>query len=222
MKRISSITLGLLLSAVVARDAAAQWNVARFGTERNRMYTTFGLDPAFVSSVGYARVAPVAGHYFQLAGDVGVVTAGMDTRDYRARLGTQTSLLQWRSMHLTGSATFITRGTENSVYRGLNFGADVTGSLGVYRHGWFTAGEFGFDKAIITHLTHTDWYRKNFYPDAKDGWYLDAGGTYHYGLAGGFALGRTEVVGRVGLLRSERFNELATPGYVSLGVGMGF
>ena len=91
----------------------------------------------------------------------------------------------------------------------------------MYRQRWFTGGEFGFDKAIITHVTHSDWYRNHYYPDANDGWYLDAGGTYHYGLAGGVTLGRTEIVGRVGLLRTERFKSLATPGYVSLGVGFG-
>jgi hypothetical protein len=222
MSRASSIALGLLLTALVAANAAAQWNVARFGTERSHIYSTFGMDPAAISTLGYGRVLQLSGHPFQVTGDVGLVTAGMDTRDFRARVGTQTSLVQWRSMHVTGSATFITRGTDNSIYRGLNFGADLTGSLGVYRHRWFTAGEFGFDKAIITHVTNSDWYRKNFYPDAKDGWYLDAGGTYHYGLAGGFALGRTEVVGRFGLMRTERFKELTSPGYVSVGVGLGF
>ena len=222
MTRTSSIALSLLLSGLIAGDAAGQWNVARFGSERNRVYTTAGLDPAAITTLGYGRVVQVSGHAFQLTGDVGVVAAGMDTRDFRARLGTQTSLLQWRSMHLTGSATFITRGTENSIYRGINLGADFSGTLGMYRPGWFAASEFGFDKAIITHVTHSDWYRDNFYPDAKDGWYLDAGGTYHYGLAGGFALGRSEIVGRVGLLRTERFNDLTTPGYVSLGVGFGF
>lgn len=223
MNRITSILiLGVVLSALVARECAAQWNVARFDTNRNSVYTSFGLDPALVSSVGYGRVVQVSGHSFQLTGEVGAVAAGMDARDFRARLGTQTSLLQWRSMHVTGSATFITRGTENSIYRGLNFGADLTGTLGMYRQGWFAAGEFGFDKAIITHMTHSDYYRKYYFPDAKDGWYLDTGGTYHYGLAGGIALGRTEVVGRVGLLRTERFNDLISPGYVSLGVGYGF
>jgi hypothetical protein len=95
-------------------------------------------------------------------------------------------------------------------------------TLNVYRHRWFAAGELGFDKAIITHVTHSDWYRTHIYPDAKDGWYLDAGGTYRAGLAGGVALGRTEIVGRVGWLRTEDFNELLPPMYASVGVAFGF
>ena len=223
MTRASNMTLWvLLLSVIVVAQAAAQWNVARFETGQSRVYSTFGLDPAMIGSVGYARVVELGDHKFQLNGDVGAATSGFDANDFRVRLGTQTTLLQWRSMHLTGSATFVTRGTDNSIYRGINFGADVTGALGVYRNRWFTAGEFGFDKAIITHISNSGWYKDNYYPDAKDGWYLDAGGTYHYGLAGGFTMGRTEIVGRVGLLRTERFKELSTPGYVSLGVGFGF
>jgi hypothetical protein len=222
MKRISKITLGLVLSAVVTSDAAAQWNVARFGMEPNRMYTTYGLDPAFVSSLGYARVVPVMGRDVQLSGDVGIATARMDTRDFRARVGTQASLVNWRSLHVTGSATFITRGTENSIYRGFNFGADLTGSVGVYRPRWFAAGEFGKDKAIITHVTHSDWYREHVYSGARDGWYLDAGGTYHYGAAGGIALGRVEVAGRAGWLRTEDFNGMMPPMYASLGIGFAY
>ena len=226
MRRISSMALALLLSALATRGAAAQWNVARFGAgegiERNRVYTTFGLDPAMITSLGYGRVVPMYGHDFQFTGDVGVVTARTDTRDFRARVGTQTSLVRWRSMQLAGSATFITRGTDNSIYRGLNFGADVTGSLGVYRQRWFGAGDFGLDKAIVTHVKHTDWYRTHFYPDAKDGWYLDAGGTYHYGVTGGLALGRSELVGRFGWRRTERFNEVLPAVYATVGLGFGF
>jgi hypothetical protein len=233
MNRIS-ITLGIVLAALVAESARAQGNVARFSTHQNRIYTAFGLDPALVTTVGYGRVVPVFGHQFQLAGDVAVAwspwtlrnlaiaAAEMDTRDFRARLQALTSIVHWRSLHLTGSATFITRGTENSVYRGLNFGSDFTGTAGVYRPGWFVAGEFGFDKAIISHITHSDWYRRYFYPDAKDGWYLNAGGTFHYGATAGVAIGPIELAGRFGWLRTEDFNDLVPPMFASLGVGVGF
>lgn len=222
MRPISTIMLGLVLPALAATEAAAQWNVARFATERNRVYSTFGLDPAFVSTVGYGRVVPVFGRGVELSADAGVATAHLDLHDFRARVGAQGSLVRWRSVHLAGSATFITRGTENTVYRALGFGADLTGALGVYRPRWFTAGELGFDKAIITHVTNSDWYRTNVYPDAKDGWYLDAGGTYHYGLATGYAIGRAELVARAGWRRTERWDAVTPPMYATLGVGFGF
>jgi len=222
MSRKASITLAALLSAFVSHEVAGQWNVARFGAERNRVYSTFGLDPALVASVGYGRVASLVGHDFQFTAEVGLAAARLDARDFRVRLGTQTSIVRWGSLHLTGSATFITRGTDNSIYQALNFGADLTGTLGMYRRRWFAAGEFGFDKAIITHLTHSDWYRRYYYPDAKDGWYLTGGGVYHYGVAAGVALGRAEVSGRFGWRRTENWREVTPPIYGSVGVAFGF
>lgn len=219
MSRLASVTLALLLSALVTRETAAQWNVARFETSKGRAYATFGLDPALVGSLGYGRVAALFGHDFQFSGDVGVAAARVDWRDFRVQLGTRTSVVRWRSLHLTGSATFIARGTENSIYRGVNFGADVTGALGVYRPRWFAAGEFGKDKAVVTHVKHSDWYRTHHYPDAKDGWYLDAGGVFHYGVAGGLTVGNVEVVGRFGWRRTEDFNDVTPPMYASVGVG---
>lgn len=222
MRGISSIIVAVVASALAAQTAAAQWNVARFDTDRNRVYTTFGLDPAMIGTVGYGRVVPVYGHAFQLSTDVGVVTSRWDTQDFRARLGAQSSLMRWRSVHLTGSATFITRGTENAIYRGFNFGADVGGTLGLYRRRWFAAGEAGFDKAIVTHISHSDWYREHYYPGAKNGWYLTGGGTWRTGVTGGVSLGRMELAGRFGTQRTERFNRLLSPLYGSIGVGVGF
>jgi hypothetical protein len=222
MNKTLPLALGLAVAALGARDASAQWNVARFDRGPNRVFTVAGLDPALVTTVGYGRVVPVLGRRLQLAGDVGIGAAGWDARDFRARLSVQTSVAHWRSLHLAGSATFVTRGTENQIYRGFNFGADFTGTAGVYRPGWFVAGEFGFDKAIITHVAHSDWYRTHVYPGAKDGWYLTGGGTFHYGFTAGAALGPFELSGRAGWLRTEDFNELTPPVFVSVGVGVGF
>lgn len=220
MIRLTTITIGLALTVLLARDAAAQWNVERFRGEPDRFYASFGVDPALIGAVGYARAFDVGQHPVQVAAEVGVVTTGADARDFRTRLGIQSSLIQWNSWHLTGSATFVMRGTENSVYRAFSFGSDISGTVGSYHRRWFAAGEGGFDKSVITHLTATDWYRENVFPGAKDAWYLDTGGTFHYGAIGGLSLGRTEVVGRAGWLRTERYRALMPTMYASVGVGV--
>ncbi len=216
------LLVAFTVSALAARDAAAQWNAGRSGADRNQVYTTFALDPALVASAGYVRIVPLLGREWQLGLEAGVAGPDYDSRDFRARAQVRTTVLHWRSLRLVGSATFIARGTENAIYRGFNFGADFTGTAGVYRQGWFLAGEFGFDKAVITHVTHSDWYRQTVYADAKDGWYLTGGGTFHYGVTGGVALGRTELMVRAGRLTTEDFNELQPNVYASVGLGVRF
>ena len=219
-------TLGLIVALTIvvgARPTSAQWNVARFGTENpNQMYVTFGLDPAMVTSVGYARDVRIAGLPWQLGVEAGVVAADFDVQDFRARLVARSALLRFGSVRVIGSASFITRGTENTIYRALNFGSDFTGTVGVYQQRWFLAGEFGYDEAIITYLRHSDWYREHYYPDAKDGWYLNTDGTFHYGVTSGVSIGQTEIAVRAGQRRTEDFNELAQPFYLSMGVGVRF
>ncbi len=222
MNTTSRVALAVLFSALAAQGAAAQWNNARLGNGRNRIYMTVGLDPALISTIGYARVVPVLGHDFQLATDVGLVTARLDTHDFRARVEVQSPVVRWQSVQLSGAAAFITRGTQNVVYRGLDFGADLTGTLGVYRRGWFAAAQFGKDKDIISHITNSQWYRDNAYEGAKDGWYLDCGGTFHYGLTAGVTVGRTELVGRAGFRQTEDWNPITPPFYGSLGIGVPF
>ena len=222
MNRILRALVALVVLAFVARDVAAQENVERYAMSHNQVYTTFGANPALVTSVGYGRNVKVFGRPWQVGVEAGVVAADFDIQDFRARLQARGTLVGWRSVRLVGSAAFITRGTENPIYRALNFGSDFTGALGVYKPRWFVAGEFGFDKAIITYLTHSDWYREHYYPDAKDGWYLNAGGTFHDGLTGGMAIGRTELTARIGQQRTENFNALTPPLYGSLSVGFGF
>lgn len=221
MNHINGFLVGLVMTCGFAADANAQMNVGRFGTERSRVYATVGFDPALLGSIGYGQVVRVLGHDFQVAGEAGLVATGGDVSDARARVTTTTSLLQWRSVRLTGSASAVARQTENAVYRAVSIGADATASLGIYRHGWFAAAEFGKDKSVVTHVKHTSSYRENFFNDAKDGWYLDAGGYYRYGLAAGFAIGRMELSGRAGRQKTEKWNDMAAPFYASFGLGVG-
>lgn len=223
MKRLSSaVLIGTVLALVFSSDAAAQWNVVGFGSNPDRFYATFGLDPAFFPSVGYARATSVFGHPVQLGVDGGIVAAELDAHDFRGRVHLLTSIVNWRSLHFTGSTALIARGTDNTIYSGYNFGADVTCGLGLYRKGWFLSAEFGIDKSGATRIEHSEWYRTYFYPDAMDGWYRAPGGTIHYGLSVGVTVGRTELLARFGQRRTEEFNELMPPMYVSLGMGLAF
>ena len=222
MTRSLTRALVAALALAAARPAAAQWNVARYAPGQDRLYSTVGVDPAVVGAVGYGRTVRILGRPLQASLDAGIAGGDLDLRDFRARLGANVLLLDLAGMQLTGRAAFVTRGTSNTIYHALDMGADVGGTLGVYRRGWFAGGEVGFDKAIITHLTHSDWYRTNIYPEAKDGWYLTTGGTWQFGGTAGLTLGRSELVVRAGTARTQGGEKLAVPFYANLGVGVSF
>ncbi len=212
----------MLLLCTKSAVACAQWNLARLTPGESRVQLNMGVDPAVIPSIGYSRVTSLFGLTAQAGIEGGVVAGKADLRDYRARLSGQVQLVQYRALRLAVSAAAITRGTSNDVFRAVNFGADVGAIGGLYRRRWFVAAEMGFDKAIVTHLTHTRTYRDQYYAEAKDGWYIDNGGTWRFGATGGVTMGRTELMLRAGVPRTQGGDALPIPGYLSLGVGVRF
>jgi hypothetical protein len=211
----------MVVLAAGQRDLAAQWNLARRQPGDAQLHVTTALDPAVITSIGYGRVTTLFGATMRLGVEAGVVAGDADLRDYRVRLGVDVQLLQRGALRAGANVAFMTRGTSNRVFRAVNFGSDMGVTAGVYRPGWFVAGEVGFDKAIITHLTHTQASRDRYYPDAKDGWYLNNGGTARLGIMTGRSLGGAELVLRAGILRTQGGDALPVPGYLTLGVGFG-
>lgn len=219
-------TLKMLIAvaalSAIAPDLHAQWNASRLGESRHRLYTTAGIDPAVITSLGYSYTPTMFGRPVQVGIEGGVVAAGSGIDDFRARLQAGLSVAQWKSFRVTTSGAFVTRGTTNTIYRAVNMGVDLGGTAGVYRRHWFAAGELGYDKAVVTRLTPTDWYRSNFYPDAKSGWYIDTGGTWRFGAVTGVSIGRTELSLRAGIPVTQRGQSIAVPAYASIGVGRAF
>ena len=221
MNSTLKLAFGLVLSTLTVGELSAQWNIGRTDGPRNFAYASVGLDPALIASAGYIRTVPVFGHAVEMGGEAGIVAAGWDARDFRARLQLRTSLLRLGVFRIVGSAAFVARGTDNLMHRAFNFGSDFTGNAGLYARRWFLAGEFGFDKSIVTHLKHSDIMRTSF-PQIRDGWFMPSGGNYYYGIQAGKTLGETYTLSlRVGMTDAQFDDEDAlVPYYVQVGFGM--
>jgi hypothetical protein len=213
--------LVLIVLGAGQRDVAAQWNLARLQPGDAQLHLSMALDPAVITSLGYGRMTSLLGSTAQFGLEAGVVAGDADLRDYRVRLGGSVQLVHRGAFRVAASAAFLTRGTTNTVFRAINFGSDLGVTAGVYHGGWFMAGEVGFDKAIITHLKHTQAYRDQYYEDAKDGWYLNNGGTGRVGIMAGRSIGGAELLLRAGVARTQGGETLTAPGYLTLGMGFG-
>ncbi len=218
----SALWMALVMTWFPVVSAHAQWNLARQRAGTDHLYVTAGLDPAVIPSLGYGRTVSAFGVATQLSAEAGVVAGEADVRDYRARFTAQVQLAHIGRVRVGGRASFITRGTENRIFQAVNMGAAMSGTAGLYGQRWFAAGEVAFDKAIVTHLRHSDDYRAQSFPNAKDGWYLDNGGTWGLGALMGRTMGRHELVVRVGVSRTQAWETPTIPGYAVIGWGVAF
>lgn len=220
MKRV--FLFAVLMLASGHQRLAAQWNLARLEPGDATWQVSTALDPAIITSIGYRQLRTVFGARTQFGVEAGVVAGNADLGDYRARLEAGVQVYRRGSFRTVASAAFLTRGTSNTVFRGTNFGADVGLTAGMYRPRWFVAGETGYDKPIVTHVTHTQGYRRTYYADAKDGWYIDTGGTRRLGVVTGTSLRGVELMLRAGVARTRGGEALVAPVCATLGMGFRF
>ena len=138
--------------------------------------------------------------------------------DFKSKIGGQIRLLKTNNFFVSARLQGVFRRYENPLARMLNFGSDMSASIGYYKHKWFAAGELGFDKAIITHFKNSEIAKQN-YPDIKDGWYEPAtGGNFHYGIQAGYSFKNYDLYIKAGNVIEQDFKtKPLLPFYAQIG-----
>lgn len=124
--------------------------------------------------------------------------------DFKVRIGGQVEVLRLGGFSATVKAYCPIRRYENNLATLFNFGGEFSGVAGFYKQKWFVAGEFGFDKAIATHVKHSQRALEN-YSGLQSGWYVPTGGNYFFGLQTGISFGANGITMKVGKVVSQDF-----------------
>jgi hypothetical protein len=216
---VAMACVALFVLLFSGRAQAQEVNLAQLEEgPANRVYVRTGAEWAFVASVGYARTVPVGQRRLVLLGELTAPWASADAADYQARLGALVPILIWRGWHLAGSLEPTVRGTKNDLGRMTSLGANAGLTGGYYSPHWFAAGELGFDYTLTTRIAHSQLYRDTVYENARDGWYVNAGGNYRLGGQAGASFGRYELALRAGILRDMMGVQPMFPLYATLAV----
>jgi hypothetical protein len=141
--------------------------------------------------------------------------------DFKSKAGIKARLVEVRNFIFSANIYGIYRRYENNLVRMQNFGSDFTGVAGFYKLHWFIAVEAGFDKAIVTHLKHSKYY-KEIFPAVKNGWYEPStGGNFYYGLQTGFSFRQHDFYLNAGRMLTQDFKTKPTvPYYVEMGYNL--
>ena len=211
------ITLLILVASPLAARAQSV-NLGALDERTNLVSVTTGAEHGLVVGTGYQRVLATAERPILVGGDLTICGADADLGDVRARAGAIAPIASYGAWKLAGGLAAIVRGTKSDIARMVDVGADATLLLGRYTRRWFAAAELGFDWAIATHITPTEDYRMNVYPDARTGWYGNTGGVLRGGVQAGLSVGRADVILRAGKLVDVAGDPTMFPIYATLGV----
>lgn len=219
MKNLKIITIFVILLSLQCVALSQDVNWASLQAKQRHIITLHaGVENGVVFGVRYG---------YQLKTKMPVILnaeysfpAGKDlVNDFKTKLGAQIKLYKTGGFQFSAKVQGVFRRYENSLVRMVNFGSDMSGIVGFYKAKWFVAGEFGFDKAIVTSFKHTDRYREIF-PGVKDGWYEPAtGGNFYYGIQTGHSFKSNDVYLKVGQQIEEDFKtKPALPFYFQIGI----
>jgi hypothetical protein len=198
----NSIIIAIFSMATVGIAKAQNVNWRSFEPAQQHIVTlTGGWDYGLTLGIGYGRKFNTK--LPALANVEYSFPAGENLfDDFKIRLGGQVEVLRLDGWSFTAKAYAPIRRFENTRTSLFSFGGEFAGLVGYYKEKWYVAGEFGFDKAIATHIRHKGQTLED-YPAAQDGWYVPTGGNFNYGLQAGFSAGANDLSLRMGKLASQ-------------------
>jgi len=223
LARLAWAVLVFLALLALAGRAHAQ-AFSRLESGQQAVTAETGLQSGVVTSLGYAAGLRLdrIGRTMMPFAQATLPIARPDLHDYAFRAGAQISVVTIGWFDLSTQLALDVAETENSIYRGTALRTDLVLLGGHYARRWFAVGELGYDRAWLTYIKNSDWYRTYFYADAKDGWYGGTGGLLHAGAKGGVSIGSVEIVLRAGVTKTEALRDLDLPFYATLGANLRF
>jgi hypothetical protein len=206
-----------LLFTYMLQGQSINW--AKLNAEnRQAANLNIGLDYGVVFGAGYSYTTSVKWPVMVVS-EVST-PAGSDLfDDFRVKIGAKGQMFRFGDFRIIGNFLSIYRRMQADIVRMDNFGLDVSGVVGYYRPRWFIAADLGFDKAIVTHFKHSNFYRENF-PLVQDGWYEPAtGGNINYGAQLGYSFQSIDLYFKAGQVIVQDFeNKPTLPFYAQLGM----
>ena len=200
----NTIIATIVLLGIAASACAQTINWQAFEPEQKHLlYIQTGWDYSMNFGVGYGRKFDT--NWPVLANIEYSFPAGERLfDDFKVRIGGQVEVLRKGGFSATVKAYCPIRRYENNLVTLFNFGGEFSGVAGFYKQKWFVSGEFGFDKAIATHVKHSQLALENA-SSLQSGWYVPTGGNFFYGLQTGYSFRENGITLKVGKVVSQDF-----------------
>jgi hypothetical protein len=221
MKLILAIWIAVLLlgKADDSFSQAMNWENLK-SEEKHIININTGIEYGFIYGVGYGyqlnfKIPAIVNAEYSFPSGENVFD------DFKLKIGIQASVYRKGHFQLSVKAHGVFRHYRSDFVSLINFGSDISVTMGHYRKKWFIGGEFGIDKAIVTHFKHSGEY-KSLFPSVKDGWYEPAtGGNFYYGLQTGFSFKRNDITMKIGKIEEQNFkSDPIVPIYLLLGYNL--
>lgn len=219
MKKLINIFFLTFLAGILTSSGYSQNLNWRSVNEQNPniLYSNFGYDFGVTAQVGYGRfiqtIRPLV-----LTFDYSMPMGHRLTDDFKVRFGAHVEFFEKNGFVASGKVLGIFRNHKTSLVRISNFGGEFSFVTGYFKPTFHAALELSADGAVVSYLKHSKLMKGN-YPEIQDGWYLNNGAHYFYGIQAGKTIGRSyEANLRLGKVNARGNESDVLPIYFQLGL----
>jgi hypothetical protein len=224
MKTLIIRTVILTITLFYGSAKAQTINWASMKEENKHIVNAnFGLDFGVTYGLGYGYqfkiwVFPTIANL-----EYSVPSGEKKLDDFKTELGLQIRLVEFNNFQLSGKIHGVFRRYECDMVRLINFGSNMSVTVGYYRRIWFVAAEGGIDKSIVTNFKHSQ-RAKDRYPGVVGGWYQPStGGNFYYGLQTGFSFWKNDIYVKAGKVINQNLKTTPMlPYYAQVGYNFRF
>lgn len=178
MKNIIFIAAFILLNLKLAFSQGLNWNTIT-NHSRAQVYYNIAYDFGMTNQIGVAH---------KLKSNLPIVLQadfsapmGDAFDDYKFRIGGKVSLVDKGTFKIALQYLALARKNETNLVNQTGIGQWLSVTTGIYKEGWHLGLEIGYDGALATKLTHAEEMKLN-YSEIQDGWFINTGGQWHYGI----------------------------------------
>jgi len=209
-----------LIIALVAINQVSAQNVMDSSETGGRPYLRVGIEPNTMITFGYQHNFSKVTAYAEWSSSL--VRFGWNNSELK--VGGLLPILQKGSFKVVNNLHASAGSVETQNFDSAKFAAGDELAVGFYHSSWFFAATGEYEKIYLSHIEHTEFYRKTYYEDAKDGWYKFPGGMFQFGIEGGATIkGKYDIHLEVKMPFTETFNSYSgSPLHVNLGFGYRF
>lgn len=217
-----TILLIIMAAALVRVGHAQTLNWATLKDNRSNLaYASYGYDFGVTAQMGYGRTIQTI-RPLLVTLDYSMPMGKQWIDDFKIRLGAHVEFLEKNGFSVSGKAMGNFRRHQMSLVRMVSFGGEFALVAGYFKPTYHAAVELSSDGAVVTHMKHSR-LMKSVYSQIHDGWYLNNGVHYFYGIQAGKTLGDAyELTLKLGKTNARGNHEDVLPAYVQLGINKRF
>ncbi len=188
----------------------------------NHVQLSAGLNMAVMTNVEYGRIVHLKSKPILLSANFTLPMGHNLGDDKRFAINVSGSIIEFNKWGFPIHIGIQSVHTGNKMSRITGIGTKLSFNPGYYKKTWFAGADIVYNKHLLTHIKNSDFYKKVYYSEAKDGWYYNAGGNLFFGLIAGKSINHNELNLKLGYVVTEKLNTLLVPYYAEIAYKLKF